>query len=406
MTAATATTVQYLNLAYFGRPADPASLTAFPATGMTDEEIVAAFVKTNEYTTNTVTPATVGSTVNQTNLINTFYQRLFGRLAVSEEIAGWTTALATGTVNEDYLGITIMRAGLNLPAGTEMRSVLEAKFASADAFTTALSNDASSAQAYSTSAAISSAQNFLSGVTTTTAATSAEVTSAVTAMVNTGAQGQTFTLTTGTDSVSGTTDNDTIAATETTLTQGDTINGGAGTDTLAITAATGTLSSVPTDLTLDSVEAITLSTTGDVGVTASTGSTQVDKITFPTVTADVQQVAHIAVATATQASDGNLQVTYLGNTVTYANDTDKPGTNIDKIVEAINTAAGSTVAYEGVSATATSDQVFGTGVTALEMALQPPIISKLLAQIRPAASLPEYRSRMMVAEKFQPALWL
>ena len=124
MTAATATTVQYLNLAYFGRPADPASLTAFPATGMTDEEIVAAFVKTNEYTTNTVTPATVGSTVNQTNLINNFYQRLFGRLAVSEEIAGWTTALATGTVNEDYLGITIMRAGLNLPAGTEMRSVL------------------------------------------------------------------------------------------------------------------------------------------------------------------------------------------------------------------------------------------------------------------------------------------
>ena len=42
MTAATATSVQYLNLAYFGRPADPASLIAFPAAGMTDEQIVAS----------------------------------------------------------------------------------------------------------------------------------------------------------------------------------------------------------------------------------------------------------------------------------------------------------------------------------------------------------------------------
>ena len=138
MTAATATTVQYLNLAYFGRPADPASLSAFPATGMTDEQIVEAFVKTSEYTTNTLTPSTVGSTVNQTKLINTFYQRLFGRLAASVEISGWTNAIATGAVNEEYLGITIMRAGLNLPADTEMRKVLVAKFDSAQAFTTNL----------------------------------------------------------------------------------------------------------------------------------------------------------------------------------------------------------------------------------------------------------------------------
>ena len=378
MTAATATTVQYLNLAYFGRPADPASLTAFPATGMTDEEIVAAFVKTNEYTTNTVTPATVGSTVNQTNLINTFYQRLFGRLAVSEEIAGWTTALATGTVNEDYLGITIMRAGLNLPAGTEMRSVLEAKFASADAFTTALANDASSAQAYSTSAAISSAQNFLSGVTTTTAATSAEVTAAVTSMVSTGAQGQTFTLTTGVDSISGTTDNDTIAATESTLTQGDTIKGGAGTDTLAVTAATASLSAVPTDLTLDSVEAISLSTTGDIGVNASTGTAQVDKITFPSVTADVQAVLNIAVAAAT--SDGAKTVTYLGNTANYLSDADKPKTTIPLIVAAINAATGSTVAYAGVTANGVVDIAEGTyptgfdGTKTIKIASATPVI--------------------------------
>ena len=235
MTAATATTVQYLNLAYFGRPADPASLTAFPATGMTDEEIVASFVKTNEYLTNTTTPNTVGGTLNQTALINTFYQRLFGRLAVSSEVNGWTTALAQGTVNEDYLGITIMRAGLNLPVDTEMRKVLVAKFDSAEAFTSNLAADSASAAAYSTSAAADSAASFLTGITTTTAATAAEAAAAVEAMVGTGNVGSTFTLTTSTEVLTGTDKNDTFSATQSTLSALDTLVGGAGTDTLAIT---------------------------------------------------------------------------------------------------------------------------------------------------------------------------
>ena len=102
MTAATSTSVQYLNLAYFGRPADPASLDAFPAAGMTDSEIVAAFVKTSEYTAGTITPNSSanpagGVTYNETALINTLYNRLFGRNAASSEITGWSTALKNGT---------------------------------------------------------------------------------------------------------------------------------------------------------------------------------------------------------------------------------------------------------------------------------------------------------------------
>ena len=164
MTASTALTIQQLNLAYFGRPADPASQVAFPASGMSDEEIVLAFVKTSEYTTGTITPNSVadnagGRTFNETSLINTFYQRLFGRLAVASEIAGWSSALARGAVNHDYLGITILRAGLNLPAGTAMRDVLLAKIDSAQAFSDNLSANPASAQAYSTSAAGASAMS-------------------------------------------------------------------------------------------------------------------------------------------------------------------------------------------------------------------------------------------------------
>jgi S-layer protein len=357
MTAATATTVQYLNLAYFGRPADPASLTAYPATGMTDEQIVEAFVSSNEYTTNTVTPATVGSTVNQTSLINTFYQRLFGRLAASEEIAGWTTALATGTVNEDYLGITIMRAGLNLPAGEEMRQVLEAKFASADLYTSTLSSDSASAAAYSTAAAISSAANFLSGITTTTAATASEAAAAVTTMVATGTPGETFTLTTGVDSISGTTNNDTISATESTLTQGDTISGGGGTDTLSITAATASLDSAPSDLTLDSVEAITIATTGNIGVTAVTGTKQVNKITFAAVTQNVQQVNRYLQSAQPTDTNAARSFTYGGQSGTFDDHDSGDGTPFEtsnSLASAINAIEGSVVAFGGADVLANS----------------------------------------------------
>ena len=243
MTASTAQTVQYLNLAYFGRPADPASLTAFPASGMTDEQIVEQFVATSEYNTNTIAPnssATPGGgvTYNTTNLINTFYQRLFGRLAVSSEINGWSTALATGTVNYEYLGITIMRAGLNLPVGTEMRSVLLAKFDSAELFSSNLAANPASASAYSTDFAVTSGMSFISGITTTTAATSAAADSAVSTMVAGPVEAvvapaaQSFTLTTTQDSITGGAGDDSVVGLATTLTVGDTIDGGAGTDQL------------------------------------------------------------------------------------------------------------------------------------------------------------------------------
>jgi hypothetical protein len=206
----TAQSVQLLSLAYFGRPADPASLISHPATKVRDEEIVEAFIKTSEFSVNTITANSSanpggGVTYNETNLINTYYQRLFGRLAVAEEVAGWKTALATGRVNHDYLGITIGRAGLNLrdsvPAEKAMKDVLLAKISTADAYSAVLAADASSLNSYNSSAAAAkSGADFLLTVTTTVAATAAQVSAAVAEMVSgKGAVGQTFTLTASTD---------------------------------------------------------------------------------------------------------------------------------------------------------------------------------------------------------------
>ena len=210
MTAATASSIQYLNLAYFGRPSDPAALDAFPASGLSQEQIVASFVTTAEYSTNTIVPNSIanpggGRTYDTTSLINTFYQRLVGRLASATEVSGWSTALATGNVNEDYLGITILTAWLNLPAATPDRQVLVAKFDSAQLWSGDLYNDPASANAYSTTAAVNSGIAFNNGITTATPATSVEVAAAVDTMVadSGAAAGQGFTLTTTTDQVTG-----------------------------------------------------------------------------------------------------------------------------------------------------------------------------------------------------------
>lgn len=209
--AVTPTEVQYLNIAYFGRPADPASLQAWPTSGLTAEALVLQFVDTDEYTTNTITPnstlAPSGSrTFNDTSLINDFYTRIFGRLASSEEVAGWANALAAGAVNYDYLGITILNAGLAFNGGSTaeqgMFDILQAKFDSAQLYTGILYNDAASAAAYSTTAAIQDGIAFNAAVTTSTPETFDEAQASVTQMVaDSGAAGggNAFTLTSASD---------------------------------------------------------------------------------------------------------------------------------------------------------------------------------------------------------------
>jgi Ca2+-binding RTX toxin-like protein len=306
MTASTALTVQQLNLAYFGRPADPASLIAFPASGMSDEEIVLEFVKTNEYSVNTITPTSVadavgGRTFNETSLINTFYQRLFGRLAEASEVAGWSTALATGTVNHDYLGITILRAALNLPAGTAMQDVLLGKIGSADAFTENLSNNSASAQAYSTSEAATSGATFLAGRTTT--ATAAEAATAVTAMVATGdpapaaaPASQLFTLTTGVDILSGGAAADTFTAGLSTngtmvLQTADVLTGGEGLDALSAIFSIAVATTLTP--TLNGIETLTLNNSTTAAVAGTFDATFAPDLTSVTVTPSTAQTLNV-----------------------------------------------------------------------------------------------------------------
>ena len=141
---ATRNEIQLLNLAYFGRPSDPAGLAGWESTGLTSSEIVLRFVETDEYQFNTVQPNEQGSTPNLAGVISTYYQRLFDRSPVQSEVDGWVSAINNGEVNLDYLGLTIANAGLNL-TGSDLANTLNNKIEKANAFSDALVQTSQSA---------------------------------------------------------------------------------------------------------------------------------------------------------------------------------------------------------------------------------------------------------------------
>ena len=186
--------VQYLAIAYFGRPADPASVSVWTASGLSSEAIVLNLVASDEYKQKTIALNTTGSILDLAGLVNSYYVRLFGRNAAATEVAGWTQALATGQVNADYLGITILNAGFNLSVTTEVKQVLTAKFNSAQLFTGILFNNAATAIAYNGAGAVANGIAYLNMVTTSRGATLPQAQASIDALPLGGGSGdQSFT---------------------------------------------------------------------------------------------------------------------------------------------------------------------------------------------------------------------
>ncbi len=144
--------IQKLYLAYFGRPADPAAVTGWAASGLTESQLVLIFVDTDEYRINTLSDPAIESpdgTVNLQGLITELYQRLGGRDPAQVEVDGWTNAVATGAVNLDYLALTLANAIINLPDGTDLENNLRRKIDASNRFTGDLASNSSKAQLYS-----------------------------------------------------------------------------------------------------------------------------------------------------------------------------------------------------------------------------------------------------------------
>lgn len=249
-------------LAYFGRPADITGLSYFK--NLEQADVIKAFDASAE------SQALYGT--NLVAKVNAIYNNLFNRDAEPAGLQYWVNQISTGAITAAGAAFAI----LNGAQGTDVTSVAN-KLTAAQAFVSAL-DTTPEIVGYNGLAAAQSARDWLHTVSQTPeslAAAVAGVDKAVSAATAAGAAGtgQTFTLTTNIDTITGTAGNDTIiggvgaAGGNSTLGSADVINGGAGTDTLKLTTE-GAVAVVATP-NITSVEKVEVQALGTAGTTVN-----------------------------------------------------------------------------------------------------------------------------------------
>lgn len=344
-TAATATDIQTLYVAYFNRPADPLGLQSWLNTGASMATIAAGFSASQEY-------KDAYGTKQPIDLVDAIYTNLFGRHAESAGLLYWAGKLTAGTETFASIVLTIAKAAQN-----DDLTAINNKVAAATAFTNGL-DSSDDIRGYTGDAANAVAKAWLATITTdasfaantTDAALQAVATAATVAHDIANNPPKTFTLTTGTDTVTGSAGNDVINAIEgagaaPTFTVGDTIDGGLGNDTLNITQ-TGSIS-VPLSVTVKNVETANLvSGTSGTSVNATTWT----GLTALNVTAPGTVTATAAATTAVTAVNGSLA----GGTVTVNGGSDVSVTSAAAAVGGAIAVGGTTGAAGNVTVSNTT----------------------------------------------------
>jgi len=252
-----------LFLAYMGRPAD-AAWRASTASVLNSNQPSAA-LQTAFYNA-AVSEGVFSSTDTLSSLVNKIFLQTFGFAATTFEQTAWANSgvskeAMAWTIFVSYLGATNVPDMYKLPTQSKLMSV--------DAYTNQLQNDGAANAALSQGgSAATSARAQISGVTSQATAATFITNVASNVATSSVSSGSTFTLTTGVDNLSGTSNNDTfngvianVAAantTGTTFSAGDAVNGGAGTDTLSI-SITGGFAGTNAAVTLTGIEKVMVS---------------------------------------------------------------------------------------------------------------------------------------------------
>jgi len=226
--------IQKAYIAFFNRPADPEGLAWWEQqvakAGGDMAAIINAFSASAEYK-----ELYAGKT--HAEIVNQLYVNLFGRNAEEEGLKFWTDALAKGKVNVGNIAYTMTAGAQNNDA-----KVVANKVEVAEVFTKELDTP-EEIESYNGSAVAQAVRAFLAGIDASdrsVLAAKGAVAAQVKAVLAKGPKvppGESFTLTAGADTVTGTRGNDTFVATRETLTAQDKIDGGRGTDTLSMGAA-------------------------------------------------------------------------------------------------------------------------------------------------------------------------
>ena len=279
--------VQRLYVAYFNRPADPASLTAYEAMLPTDRAATQAELQAiaDQYFSPSAEYSSRYDGKSNADIINTLYNNLFGRDAEPAGLLSWTAKLNSG--DETFASIALQ---LSFSAQGTDADAIAAKISAANAFTTEVSADIDSIIGFSGNEAAADSRAWLATVTDSASATSAiaGVAAAVDSSVAAGTAAaapanQSITLTTAADTGSSFTGGDgndvfngVLGATST-LSSGDLLTGGAGTDSLTI-SATGTGNQTATGFVTSGIETLnvanyTTANTETIDLAQATGIT-------------------------------------------------------------------------------------------------------------------------------------
>ena len=296
--------VQQLYVSYFGRPADyyglqnfsaqldklgaPKTFADLQAAVQADKAGTSALSQlVNSFNSSAESVALYGSDNSQIGIgkfVNAIYQNVLGRDADKAGFDFWVNAITTGVLTKANAAAAITQAAMT---NTSDQGKLDAltvsnKLAVATAFTTALDTPAE-ITSFAGDAAAAAARSLLLGVNSSTNLTAyqANINDTIEKLGNV-VNGQTFSVTTGVDTLVGTSGNDVFKSLNlaadgqtaaSTLSAFDSIDGGAGKDTLNIYTDGTTNASIPANATIKNVETINIFNTG----AAATGLTDASK---------------------------------------------------------------------------------------------------------------------------------
>lgn len=392
--ALTAQQVQQFYIGYYGRPADPVGL----AYWQTQDEATAlkGFSESAEFT-NQFTGLSASQQVTKV------YNNLLGRAPDTAGLLYWAGELTAGRETIGSLVLSMTKNALGKDVTT-----IEDRVTYSNAFTTAL-NTAEEINAYAGTAATQAARDALLKVVATAVgdhtalnAETAKIDATIASIVSGGGSnpGQTFTLTTGIDNLTGTSGNDTFTAVfsavgtttgadGTSFNTADIVDGGAGTDTISYIVmgdANGkgaantvvpanlknieafTVRNLATDSTPNSEEVHTLDLASVTGVTGVTNKASTAGVTFNNIGKSASVTVDAVVSGNTTFTRGAASITdaltiNIANGVKAGQINSNDGNNDATAVTINSTGAKNVVGTMNVTGTATVGTHTATSVT-------------------------------------------
>ncbi len=216
MANATATELQQLYIAYFGRAADPTGLDYWTGQGTTTKAFAANMYAQAEFTS-------VYGSLSTEAQVNQIYQNLFDRDADAAGLLYWSKQIKSGALELASIANDLIWAATNNSGSSDDKKALDNKTDAAVAYTDEVKKTTAGILAYAAAstdpfvagANIEAAKTYFDGIDKDTTHTAAGITASVSTITANGVQtGGTYTLTSDSPSITeGDTETKTLAFT-------------------------------------------------------------------------------------------------------------------------------------------------------------------------------------------------